>query len=312
LRRLCPRWSARFVKGEHSNFAARLGAIARLASNSQISATQSIIRRPPRPAKVGAFSPPGQDGRRWREQGGRSMSLAQFEVLSFDCYGTLIDWESGMIEALKPLTGRAKQTLTRNKILEAHARHESSQQRTTPTMRYRDLLAIVHKRLAEEWGVATSHEESVEYGRSIRNWPAFPDSAAALQYLKKRFKLVILSNVDNESFAHSNRRLDVEFDAVYTAEDIGAYKPSARNFEYMLEKLEQLGVARDKILHTAESLFHDHKPANDFKLKSCWIYRRHADEGFGATMRPGETPKVDFKFDSLADLVKAHQAELGG
>ena len=239
------------------------------------------------------------------------MSLSQFEVLSFDCYGTLIDWETGMIDALKLLAGRAKRNLTRNQILEAHARHESSQQRQTPTMRYRDLLSIVYKRLAEEWSVATTHEECVEYGRSIGDWPAFSDSVAALQYLKKRFKLVILSNVDNESFAHSNKRLAVAFDAVYTAEDVGAYKPNIGNFEYMLEKLATIGVGADKILHTAESLFHDHGPANDLRLKSCWIYRRHADEGFGATMNPGKAPKVDYKFNSMADLVKAHEAEVG-
>jgi len=239
------------------------------------------------------------------------MSLSQFEVLSFDCYGTLIDWETGMIDALKLLAERAKRNLTRNQILEAHARHESSQQRQTPAMRYRDLLSIVYKRLAEEWGVAATHEECVEYGRSIGDWPAFPDSVAALQYLKKRFKLVILSNVDNESFAHSNKRLAVTFDAVYTAEDVGAYKPNVGNFEYMLEKLATIGVGADKILHTAESLFHDHGPANDLRLKTCWIYRRHADEGFGATMNPGKAPKVDYKFNSMADLVTAHQAEVG-
>jgi 2-haloacid dehalogenase len=239
------------------------------------------------------------------------MSLSQFVVLSFDCYGTLIDWESGMIGALKLLADRANRNLTRNQILEAHARHESSQQRQTPTMRYRDLLSIVYKRLAEEWSVAATHEECVEYGRSIGDWPAFPDSVAALQYLKKRFKLVILSNVDNYSFTHSNKRLAVTFDAVYTAEDVGAYKPNHRNFEYMLEKLAAIGVAPDKILHTAESLFHDHGPANDLRLKSCWIYRRHGDEGFGATMNPGKAPKVDFKFNSMADLVKAHEAEVG-
>jgi len=239
------------------------------------------------------------------------MSLSQFETLTFDCYGTLIDWETGMVEALKPLLGRTKRALSRNQVLETHARHESSQQLQTPTMRYRDLLAVVYKRLAEEWGVASTHEECVKYGRSVGDWPAFPDSAAALQYLKPRFKLVILSNVDNESFAHSNKRLGVEFDAVYTAEDVGAYKPSTRNFEYMLEKLAARDIARDKILHTAESLFHDHKPANDFKLKSCWIYRRHGDEGFGATMHPGQAPDVDYKFNSMADLVKAHRTEIG-
>jgi putative hydrolase of the HAD superfamily len=171
-------------------------------------------------------------------------------------------------------------------------------------------LAIVYKRLAEEWGVHAAHEDCVEYGRSVGNWPAFEDSPGALQYLKKHFKLVILSNVDNETFQASNRRLQVEFDAIYTAEDIGSYKPSARNFDYMIEKLEGIGVKRERILHTAESMFHDHTPANDHGLKSCWIHRRHAQQGFGATMNPGQTPCFDFKFNSMHELVKTHQEQL--
>jgi 2-haloacid dehalogenase len=238
------------------------------------------------------------------------MRLTDFKVLTFDCYGTLIDWETGMVEALKPLTSKVSRPLTRNQILEAHARHESSQQLQTPTKRYRDLLAIVYKRLAEEWGVVASYEECATYGRSVGNWPAFEDTAGALQYLKKYYKLVILSNVDNESFSHSNKRLQVDFDAIYTAEDIGSYKPSLKNFEYMLDKLGSLGVAKGDILHTAESMFHDHKPANSMGLASCWIYRRHQDEGFGATMNPGEMPKYDFQFTSMAELAKAHQEQL--
>jgi 2-haloacid dehalogenase len=238
------------------------------------------------------------------------MRLTDFDALTFDCYGTLIDWESGMIEALKGLTDRAPRPLTGDQILEAHARHEASQQAYTPAKLYRDLLAIVYKRLAEEWGVHATNEECVEYGRSIRNWPAFADSPGALQYLKKHFKLVILSNVDNESFQASNQKLEVAFDAIYTAEDIGSYKPAARNFEYMLAKLRERGIRKEKILHTAESMFHDHRPANGLGLKSCWIYRRHAQQGFGATMDPGETPRVDFTFTSMAELAKAHQEQL--
>ena len=237
------------------------------------------------------------------------MRLTDYKALTFDCYGTLIDWESGMIEALKPLTRQVGRALSRDQILEAHARHEASQQSYTPTKLYRDLLPVVYKRLAEEWGVAATHEACVAYGRSIEHWPAFADSPQALQYLKKHFKLAILSNVDNTSFSYSNKKLAVEFDAIYTAEDIGSYKPSSRNFDYMLEKLASLGVAKETILHTAESLFHDHKPANAFGLRSCWIYRRHAEKGFGATLDPGERPRVDFTFDSMAELVKAHQAE---
>jgi len=240
------------------------------------------------------------------------MRLSDFKVLTFDCYGTLIDWESGMSAALRPLTSRVGRPLSRDDVLGAHARHESSQQAFTPARPYRELLAIVYKRMAEEWGVVAPWEECLAYGNSIRDWPAFEDSASALQYLKRHYKLVILSNVDNASFAFSNKRLGVDFDAIYTAEDIGSYKPSLRNFEYMMAKLGGLGVAKTEILHTAESLFHDHAPANALGLASCWIYRRHDNPGFGATVNPGEMPKVDFRFTSMAALAKQHAEEIGG
>ena len=237
------------------------------------------------------------------------MRLSDFQVLTFDCYGTLIDWESGLIEALKPLTGKSGRPLSRNEILEAHARHESAQQRQTPSMRYSDLLAVVCKRLAEEWQLPVSWDECQAYGQSIRNWPAFPDSAEALAYLKQHYKLIILSNVDNQSFAYSNAMLKVEFDAVYTAEDIGSYKPNPRNFDYMCEHLGHLGFRKGEVLHTAESLYHDHLPANAWGLASCWIYRRHGQEGFGATMQPDVMPQTAFRFISMAELVSAHKAE---
>lgn len=240
------------------------------------------------------------------------MKLSDFKVLTFDCYGTLIDWETGMVEGLKPLAAKVGRSLSRDEILEAHARHESSQQIQTPAMVYSELLAIVYRRLAEEWGVSVSWDECEVYGNSVQNWPAFHDSAGALQYLKRHYKLVILSNVDNRSFAASNERLQVEFDAVYTAQDVGSYKPSDRNFDYMLAKLETLGIGKNEILHTAESMFHDHQPANRHGLANCWIYRRFDQQGFGATMNPGDMPKYDFRFNSMADLVKAHQEELRG
>ena len=169
------------------------------------------------------------------------MQLTDFKALTFDCYGTLIDWETGIIESLRPLTSRVERTISRDEILEAHGRHESSQQLVTPTLRYRELLAIVYKRLAEEWGVPATWEECRAYGDSIGNWPAFADSAASLQYLGRFYRLVILSNVDNVSFSESQKKLEVRFDAVYTAEDIGSYKPSLRNFDYMLSKLQGIG-----------------------------------------------------------------------
>jgi 2-haloacid dehalogenase len=235
------------------------------------------------------------------------MRLDEYKALSFDCYGTLIDWESGITEALSDLVSRAPGALTRDQILEAHARHESGQQAQTPTKLYRDLLPIVYKRLAEEWGVTVTTEECEAYGLSVGDWPAFPDSAGALQYLKKYYKLIILSNVDNRTFARSNAKLEVEFDAIYSAEDIGAYKPSDTNFEYLLGHVGDLGLEKKDLLHTAESLFHDHKPANKHGIANCWIHRRFQQDGYGATMNPGDMPSYTFRFTSMADLAKAHQ-----
>jgi 2-haloalkanoic acid dehalogenase type II len=236
------------------------------------------------------------------------MRLHDFDTLTFDCYGTLIDWETGIFNGLRPLLDKVQRTLSRDDVLEAHARHESSQQKYTPGMRYRDLLPIVYKRMAEEWGCPVTLDECAAYGRSVRDWPAFPDSAEALRYLKAHYKLVILSNVDNESFSYSQAKLGVTFDAVLTAEDIGSYKPAARNFDYMLEKLLAMGIDKARILHTAESMFHDHRPAKDAGLASCWIYRRHGQEGFGATMHPGALPPYDFRFNSMGELADAHRA----
>ena len=117
--------------------------------------------------------------------------------------------------------------------------------------------------------------ECIAFGQSVKSWSAFPDSAEALAYLKRHFKLVMLSNVDNESFAASNSRLVVTFDAIYTAQDIGSYKPDHVNFQCMIDSLKQMGIAKSEILHVAQSRFHDHQPANRMGLRSCWIDRQH-------------------------------------
>ena len=238
------------------------------------------------------------------------MKLTDFKALTFDVYGTLIDWETGMVNGLKPLTDKLSRTLTRDEILEAHAHHESTTQCWTPAKKYYELLPVVYRRLAEEWGVKVTWEECQAYGLSVRQWPAFDDSREALAYLKQHYRLVVLTNTDNLSFSGSNARLGVHFDGVYTAEDVGSYKPADRNFDYMIETLARCGVQKHEILHTAESMFHDHAPANKHGLANCWIYRRHDQQGFGATMNPGDMPKVDFQFNSMADLVRAHQSEM--
>jgi 2-haloacid dehalogenase len=238
------------------------------------------------------------------------MKLTDFCVLTFDCYGTLIDWESGIFTAVQPLLGASGRSMGRDEVLETFARHESTQEAETPAMVYSDLLAVVHRRLAREWAVDVPDDMHARFGASVPDWPTFPDSADALAYLKQHYKLVILSNVDRASFAGSNARLGVTFDAIYTAQDIGSYKPAPRNFEYMLARLGELGFHKDDLLHTAQSLFHDHAPAKAFGLASAWIDRRHEQQGFGATMPPGAGAAYDFHFPSLAAMAQAHAREI--
>ena len=233
------------------------------------------------------------------------MRLRDFTVLSFDCYGTLIDWESGIWAALQPLCGGAG--IGREDALAAFARHESAQQSETPSLRYSELLALVHRRLAGEWGIAGSEAADRAFGASIGDWPAFPDTPGALAYLKRFYKLVILSNVDRASFSRSNARLGVEFDAIYTAEDIGSYKPDPANFRYLVDHLAAAGHGLGDILHVAQSLFHDHVPANAAGLKSAWIDRRAGAPGSGAT--PAAAARYDFRFATLGGLAEAHAAE---
>jgi 2-haloacid dehalogenase len=240
------------------------------------------------------------------------MKLSTFRVLTFDCYGTLIDWETGIVEGLHPLTAKLTPAKPRDKVLETFAEHESAQQELTPTMAYSVLLSVVYRRLAQEWQLPVTNEEANIFGASIPDWPEFGDSVDALRYLKQHFKLVILSNVDRISFRSSNKRLGVEFDAVYTAQDIESYKPSSRNFEYLLRRVKaDFGLDQSAILHTAQSLFHDHVPANNFGLASAWIDRRHDADGWGATSPPAGTPKFDFRFNTMAELVAAHRKEIG-
>ena len=239
------------------------------------------------------------------------MRLSDFSVLTFDCYGTLIDWESGIWQALQPLMARCPHAPSRDAALAAFGTAESAQERETPSLVYSQLLARVHHHLAEEWRVPPNDAEAEAFGNSVGDWPAFADSADALAYLKRHFKLVILSNVDRASFARSNKKLGVEFDAVHTAEDIGSYKPDPRNFRYLLSRLAALGYRPSHILHVAQSLYHDHAPANRAGLASAWIDRRQGASG-GATPLAGPSVHYDFRFVSLAELAAAHCAEQAG
>ena len=238
-------------------------------------------------------------------------ALTDFSTLTFDCYGTLIDWESGIWDSMQPLIQvNQRIDITRSAGLEAFALIQSAQEKETPDLLYPQLLTRVHRSLANRYDLETSETMDENFGLSVPHWPAFPDSADALRILKKHFKLVILSNVNREGFAASNRKLGVEFDAIYTAEDVGSYKPDPANFTYLLEHLKSdLGVTPGQILHTAQSLFHDHVPASEFGLARAWIDRQDLAnrDNWGATVRVENRPEVDFLFSTMGEMA----AQLG-
>lgn len=228
-----------------------------------------------------------------------------YPVFSFDCYGTLIDWETGLWEALQPLLSAHDTGVDRDTALTIFSAIEPEIEAEHPTVAYHRILEMAHSRIAERLGLATDRSLDEAFGASVPTWPAFPDTADALAALGRRHSLVILSNVDHAGFAGSLPRLGVEFAAVYTAEDIGSYKPDPANFAYLIDHVrEDLGHGAGDILHVAQSLFHDHVPARAQGLATAWIDRQGLQSGgrWGATRVVEDPPEVDFVYATLADL----------
>ncbi len=219
-----------------------------------------------------------------------ALDFGRFEALTFDCYGTLIDWEAGIEVGLRRLLGPAGAAVPIDDLLATYATAETELE-AGPYRSYRQILATAGRTVARRHGIEPSEDALDAFGGSVADWPAFPDSAAALERLQRRFRLGIITNCDDDLFAASNRRLGVTFDWVVTAEQAQSYKPSERNFEVAFERL---GLPRDRVLHVAQSLFHDHVPAKRLGLSSVWIDRRHDKAGFGATPPAEAMPDVTF------------------
>jgi 2-haloacid dehalogenase len=228
-----------------------------------------------------------------------AIDYASFEVLTFDCYGTLIDWEAGIAVGLGAVTRAHGVDVGDEELLTMYAGHEAELE-AGPYLRYREVLARACRAVAADLGTAPSDEEVAAFASSVGDWPAFPDSAAALADLHRRFRLAVITNCDDDLFAASNRRLGVTFDHVITAQQAGSYKPSHRNFELAFERI---GRPRERILHVAQSLFHDHVPAKELGLTSVWINRRAGREGSGATPPAAATP--DATFPDMASFAEA-------
>jgi 2-haloacid dehalogenase len=226
-------------------------------------------------------------------------ALSDFDIITFDCYGTLIDWERGILAAIHEVLDKRGISPADDQLLEAFARFEAAAE-AGPYLQYRAVLARALVGVAGELGVDPTPDEVERFSESVGDWPAFPDSVDALARLATRFQLGVITNCDTDLFARSNERLGVRFDWVITAEQLGSYKPNPRNFELALA---QIGGPRSRHLHVAQSLFHDHVPAQAAGLRTAWIDRRHDRPGFGATPPAEATP--DFTFPDMASFAAA-------
>ena len=233
------------------------------------------------------------------------LGLTTYKALSFDCYGTLIDWETGIAAVLAPWAREQGLDMRDEELLLAYGGNEGAVQQETPSALYPDVLATAFRRTGEALGAPVSDEWAERLGGSVGDWPAFPDSPDALARLARRYKLIIVSNVHRAGFAASNERLRGDFAAVITAEDVGAYKPAENHFRALDAALPGLGVDRAELLHVAQSLFHDHAPAKREGLPSVWINRRHDRPGWGATPEPTGEWSYDAEFPSMAAFADA-------
>jgi 2-haloacid dehalogenase len=233
------------------------------------------------------------------------VQLTDFDALSFDCYGTLIDWETGLGAVLGSWARDRELGVDDEALLAAYSAHEARAEAEHPGESYPAILARSMRELGREFDTEVTDEDAQRLAGSVPAWPAFPDSPGALATLSTRYRLIILSNVDRASFVGSNRRLGVTFASVLTAQDIGSYKPSPRNFDALLAEAARLGIGDGRLLHVAQSLYHDHVPAKRAGLSTVWINRRHARPGWGATPAPPADVLPDWEFPSLQAFADA-------
>jgi 2-haloacid dehalogenase len=227
------------------------------------------------------------------------LDFTRFEALTFDCYGTLIDWETGIWEALAPVLRRHRVALERERALEMHASLEAEAERGP----YRDYKTVLREVLQGIGRLARFEPTAAECGafaRSVGEWPAFADTREALRVLHRRFRLAIVSNIDDDLFADTAPRLGETFDWVITAERARSYKPEHANFRMALERI---GLPRERVLHVAQSLYHDIAPANALGITSVWVNRRRGRAGTGAT--PAGVGAPDLEVPDLRTLAAA-------
>lgn len=225
------------------------------------------------------------------------IDFSKFEILTFDCYGTLIDWESGILAVLRPILLNHNVNLSEEEILELFA-EISSKEEIGEYIKYREVLKRTMQNLGDRFGFTPSPIEVDALADSIKNWQPFPDTVEALKALKQKYKLAVISNIDDELFAFSAKYLTVKFDWVITAEQAKSYKPSLNNFKLAINTIN---LPDEKFLHVAQSIYHDIIPANSLGLSTVWVNRRGSKVGFGATLPASDKP--DLEVPDLKTLV---------
>ncbi|MEM7414685.1 MAG: haloacid dehalogenase type II [Gemmatimonadota bacterium] len=218
-----------------------------------------------------------------------TIDFGSFDAITFDCYGTLIDWEAGIVDAASALLGRTLTGQGAEDVLQAFGRAESEAERGA-FRPYREVLRIVAARLAADFGAEVDAVAAEAFAASVADWPAFPDSAEALQTLGAHFRLAIVSNVDDDLFAGSAARLGVSFAEVVTAQHVRSYKPARPHFD---EVVKRLALPRERVLHCAQSLYHDIAPARELGFTCVWVNRRSGRPGAGATPPAAATPNLE-------------------
>jgi len=230
-----------------------------------------------------------------------NINFNQFEVLTFDCYGTLIDWETGILNVLKPFFERNNVQLSNPEILESYSKIEPEIQKAG-FLNYKIILQKVMQSLGKKYGIIIDDEDKNILIDSLKNWQPFPDTVEMLKKLKQKYKLAIISNIDDDLFSYSNEHLQISFDWTITAEQVQSYKPSLNNFHFAIEKI---GLPKEKILHVAQSIFHDIVPAKKVGLSTVWVNRRYNKKGFGATPEAHTKPDVEVPdLKCLVELLK--------
>lgn len=231
------------------------------------------------------------------------LNFAQFKILTFDCYGTLIDWETGIFSALRPILSAHGKTISDSELLGLYSEFEA-QAEQGDFRPYREVLQSIVHRFGQHLGFSPTEAQARSLPESVAGWPPFPDTVAALHQLKTRHQLAIVSNVDDDLFAPTGRRLEVPFDYVITAQQARAYKPSLQMFKLVRQRT---GVAPEQWLHVAQSIYHDVIPARSLGIATVWVNRPSPRPGAGAAKAASANP--DLEVPDLKTLAQLDEAE---